>query len=282
MQLPPDFLSIGHLAKDLTPDGHVIGGAVTYASLTARALGLRPAMVTSFGPDVEPGPSLADVLSHVVPSPETTTFKNVYERGRRTQTIVGVGGPIAASDVPEEWRSAPLVLLGPLAGELDKDILSIFTDSVVMAAIQGWLRRWDEDGRVSSGQWNGDDILPGVDAAILSEDDISDRERLDQWKDLTPVLIFTRGARGAELHYQGRWNHIDAFPVDEVDPTGAGDVFAAAYLVRFRETGDPLESARFAGCAASFCVEKPGVEGIASRARVEARLAERPVGKRVS
>ncbi len=277
--MTPDFLSIGHIAKDLTPDGHVIGGAVTYASLTAQALGLRPALVTSIGPDVDPGRSLADVLRHVVPSRETTTFKNVYERGRRTQSILGVGGPIAPSDVPEKWRSAPLVLLGPLAGELNKDILSIFTGSVVMASIQGWLRRWDEDGRVSSGHWNGDDILPGVDAAILSEDDITDSKNLEHWKDLTPVLIFTRGARGAELHYEGRWNHIDAFPVTEIDPTGAGDVFAAAYLVRYRESGDPLESARFASCAASFCVEKSGVQGIASRARVEARLAGRSEGR---
>ena len=277
--MPPDFLSIGHLAKDLTPDGHVIGGAVTYASLTARALGLNAALVTSVGPDVDLGSSLADVLRHVVPSSETTTFKNVYDRGRRTQSILGVGGPIAASDVPEKWRSAPLVLLGPLAGELSKDILDIFTDSVVMASMQGWLRRWDEDGRVSSGHWNGDDILPGVDAAILSEDDITDSRNLERWKDLTPVLIFTRGARGAELHCEGRWNHIDAFPVTEIDPTGAGDVFAAAYLVRYRETGEPLESAGFASCAASFCVEKPGVHGIASRALVEARLAGRAKGK---
>ena len=78
------------------PDGHVIGGAVTYASLTALALGLRPAMVTSLGPDVNPASLPADVPSHVVPSRETTTFNNVYEHGRRTQTIVGVGGPIAA------------------------------------------------------------------------------------------------------------------------------------------------------------------------------------------
>lgn len=277
--MSPDFLSIGHTAKDLTPDGHVIGGAVTFASLTARALGLRPAMVTSYGPDVKPESALEDVLIHVIQSRETTTFNNVYEHGRRTQTILGVGGPIAASDVPEEWRSTPLVLLGPLAGELDKDIVSIFTDSVVMASVQGWLRRWDEDGRVSFGQWSGDDILPGVDAAILSEDDITDRRELEHWKDLTPVLIFTRGAQGAEVHYEGHWNHIDAFPVTEIDPTGAGDVFAAAYLVRYRETGDPLESARFAGCAASFCVEKPGVQGIASRARVEARLTGRAEGK---
>ena len=59
-------------------------------------------------------------------------------------------------------------------------------------------------------------------AAVLSEDDISDSKVLDIWKDLTPVLIFTRGGRGAELHYEGRWNHIDAFPVTEIDPTGAG------------------------------------------------------------
>ena len=30
---PPDFLAIGHVAKDLTQDRYVLGGAVTFAVL---------------------------------------------------------------------------------------------------------------------------------------------------------------------------------------------------------------------------------------------------------
>ena len=53
-----------------------------------------------------------------------------------------------------------------------------------------------------------------------------------------------------------------------------GDVFAAAYLVRYGETADELESARFASCAASFCVQAQGADGIPTRPAVEARLRE--------
>lgn len=269
----PDFLAIGPVAKDLTPEGFTLGGAVTYGSLTAQRLGLKPAVVTSTGSDVDPSSAVPGVPLHVIPSPDTTTFENSYDGGRRTQYIRGIGGRITPADIPEDWLAAPLVMLGPLAGEVDCQLARAFPNSIVIASMQGWLRQWDGDGRVSPVQWRGDGVLPYVDAAILSIDDIDDHALLDGWKDMTSVLIFTRGADGADLHFDGNWHHVEAFPVLEVDPTGAGDVFAAAYLLRFKETGDPLRSARFASCAASFCVAAPGVEGIPSRAQIEARLA---------
>ncbi|MDA0770275.1 MAG: hypothetical protein BZY79_01405 [SAR202 cluster bacterium Casp-Chloro-G4] len=269
----PDFLAIGHAPKDLTPDGLQLGGAVTYGAIAAKRLGVSPAVVTSVGPDVEVADSLPDIPVHVVPSAQTTTFVNTYIAGRRTQFIRAVAGPISTSDIPQDWTSAPLVMLGPLAQELDSALASHFPESIVVASIQGWLRQWDEDGRVSPCQWNGYDILPHVDAVILSIDDIEDSSMLDGWKDLTPVLIITRGSEGADVHFQGTWHHVESFPVTEVDPTGAGDVFAAAYLVRFSETRDVLLSARFASCAASFCVARQGTQGIPYRADVEARLA---------
>lgn len=57
-----------------------------------------------------------------------------------------------------------------------------------------------------------------------------------------------------------------------MDPTRAGDVFAAAFLVEYCRSGDPLASARFAGCAASFCVEAQGTAGIPPLAQVEEKL----------
>lgn len=272
--MSPDFLAIGHVARDLTPEGFRIGGAVTYGSVTALRLGLKPAVVTSAEARLGLEAALPGVQLHVLPASGTTTFHNIYSGGKRTQTLSGVGGPIGVADIPPQWRSAPLVLLGPLARELDYGLARAFPRSIVVASIQGWLRQWDAQGRVSPACWDGKAVLPNVHAAILSRDDVDDPGLIDLWKELVPVLIVTLGSEGARLHLGGQWHHVPAFPAKEVDPTGAGDVFAAAYLVRFRETGDPMQSARFASCTASFCVEAEGTTGIATRAQVEARLRD--------
>ena len=274
----PDFLAIGHIAKDLTPDGFTIGGAVTYAGVAASRLGLSAGVVTSAAADLVPHlrSALAGLDLHVVPSERTTTFRNTYRKGRRTQVLTEVGGPIDVSDIPDGWSAASLVLLGPLAQEVGYDLARHFPTATVVASIQGWLRRWDDRGRVSRGDWDGAEVLPHVDAAICSIDDVSDAQPVDRWKRLAPVFICTRGREGVDIHYDGEWHHIPAFEAREVDPTGAGDVFAASYMVRFGETSDVMESARFASCAASFCVEAEGTAGIPTRAQVEARLACRP------
>ena len=211
---------------------------------------------------------------HVIPSSETTTFRNTYQRGKRTQILKGAAEPITASDVSSQLRSAPLVMLGPLVGEVGSELAQSFSNAMVVASIQGWLRQWDDEGRVSPAYWEGSEVLPHVDAAVVSSDDIADRRQIDLWKDMATVLVVTMGSQGTKLHFNGGWHHIAPFPVWEVDPTGAGDVFGAAYLIRYAETLDVLESARFASCAASFCVEAEGVSGIPTRAQVKERLKD--------
>ena len=242
------------MAKDLEPGGYRVGGAVTYAALTARGMGLSPAVVTSVGPDLDPAGSLPGIRVHVVPAPDSTTFRNTYDDGRRTQVLSGVAAPLDLTDVPVEWRAAPLVLLAPLAGEVSDELGRGFPHATVVASVQGWLRRWDAEGRVSAAGWDGDGVLPHVHAAVLSQDDLVDRSWLERWKETVPVLIVTAGAEGAMVHLQGR--------------------FVLGQRV-VQETGDVLLSARFACCVASFCVEAEGTQGIPTRAQVEARLSGR-------
>ena len=272
--MPPDFLAIGHVAKDISPEGFRLGGTAIYSAFTALKMGLKPAIVTSVGPEIDIQAAMPGVNVHVIPSSETTTFRNTYQHGNRTQLLKGVAGPIAASDVSSQLRSAPLVMLGPLVGEVDFELAQSFANATVVASIQGWLRQWDDEGRVSPAHWEGAEVLPHVDAAVVSNDDIADRRQLDLWKDMGTVLIVTMGSEGAKIHFNGGWHHIAPFPVREVDPTGAGDVFGAAYLIRYAETLDVLESARFASCAASFCVEAVGVSGIPTRVQVKERLED--------
>jgi sugar/nucleoside kinase (ribokinase family) len=47
-----------------------------------------------------------------------------------------------------------------------------------------------------------------------------------------------------------------------VDPTGAGDVFAAAFFVRLTQTGDPWKAARFANRLATASITLEGVGGL--------------------
>lgn len=272
---PPGFLAIGHVARDLQPGGHTIGGAVTYAALTAQRMGLCPAVVTSLGPDVDSSTALPGIPVHVVPAAATTTFRNTYRDGRRKQRIEGMASRLGIDDVPEEWRAAPLVMLAPLAGEVDGGLATAFPNATVLASLQGWLRRWDDEGLVSPAYWAGGGVLPHVDAAVLSVDDLGSRDWLEGWRRTTPVLIVTAGVGGSVVYSGGRRHDVRAFPVREVDPTGAGDVFGAAYLIRYAETGDVLRSAEFASCAASFCVEAQGSRSTPSRAGVEARLSTR-------
>ena len=253
---------------------------MTYATVTALRLGLRPAVVTSAGPELGLAAAFEGADIHVIPAARSTTFLNAYEGGRRHQVVRDIAAPIAASDVPVQWRSAPLVLLTPLAGEVGYELATSFPGAMVMASIQGWLRRWDHRGRVSPAHWMGEEVLPHVDAAVVSVEYVGDSRLIERWREMVGVLIVTKGSEGASLHFDGGWHHIEPYTVPAIDPTGAGDVFAAAFLIEYGQGGYPLEAARFAGCAASFCIETQGLSGIPSRQRVEERLTSGPHGRR--
>jgi sugar/nucleoside kinase (ribokinase family) len=62
--------------------------------------------------------------------------------------------------------------------------------------------------------------------------------------------------------------------VKEVDPTGAGDVFAAAFFYRLHATRDPWEAARFATQLSAYSVTRPGLEGIPTQEEVEESMVE--------
>ena len=275
----PQFLAVGHVCMDVVRDrvrgveAVRPGGTATYAALTARNLGLRTAVVTSAAEypfhDVLPG-----IRVHSVPAEQTTVFRNYYDSGGRRQVLARRAGDIAMSDVPSAWRSAGVVLLGPLARELPLDAAGWFDAGLIGATAQGWLRTWDEEGRVSAGATPPDAMPGNLDLLVFSEADARPGT-VAGWEHRASVLAHTRGPRGVRLRVgvDGSWHDIPAVPANEVDPTGAGDVWAAAYLVRYSEVADAFEAARFACAAGGLCVEAPGPAGVPGRAAIEARLA---------
>ncbi|HET89845.1 MAG TPA: ribokinase [Chloroflexi bacterium] len=257
-----DYLIVGHVTRDLVEGTFAIGGTVSYAARTARALGCRVGVVTSAGPDLDLGHILDGIEVFCLPAAATTTFENVYTEAGRRQVLHSVAEPLTSEVVPAHWQAA-LVHLGPVAQECAPELVYGWGDGFVGVTPQGWMRRWNPAGCVRGGPWeHADRVLSRADAVVLSAEDLDgDGKLLARYADQARLLVVTQGERGCTLYVRGQAHHVPAPKVHQVDPTGAGDVFAAAFFVSLYRCGDPTEAARFANCIAAGSVTRPGLAG---------------------
>ncbi|MCC7116906.1 MAG: hypothetical protein IT310_00155 [Anaerolineales bacterium] len=272
---PVEYLALGHVAVDLTPQGKQLGGSVAYAALTAQALGLQVGIVTSFAEDA-PVIELAGIQIVNRPAEFSATFENVTTADGRKQTLYHQAEKIYFEQVPPLWRDAPIVHLAPIAQEMDESLAGRFSGSWVGVTPQGWMRAWDEKGQVRMKTWeNSEQVLGPAGCVTLSAEDVNhDLELAEALARQTKLLCLTEGALGSVLYWNGDRRRFRAPLVDEVDATGAGDIFAAALFVRLWKTRDPWEAARFATNLAAYSVTRVGLHGIPTQKEIESCLME--------
>jgi sugar/nucleoside kinase (ribokinase family) len=138
------------------------------------------------------------------------------------------------------------------------------------------MRRWDSESRVFGSEWShADAALARADAVVLSREDVNeDDELIEHMATQTQVLAVTEGPGGAVLYWHGDRRRFRAPVVTEVDPTGAGDIFAAAFFIRLLRTRDPWEATRFATLLATCSVTRVGLDGIATPREIEECMME--------
>ena len=273
---PVDYLVIGHLACDLTPGGPRLGGTASYAALTARALGLRVGIVTAWAGEVPLDGVLDGIQVLNVEVEHSTTFENIYTLEGRIQILHHAAPDLKFEDIPAAWRQAPVVHIGPIAGEARLVAYGKFPASMLGLTPQGWLRFWEADGHVRAGPWpEALQTLSRANAAVLSLEDVGgDEELIEAMAGACRVLAVTEGAAGSRLYWNGDLRRFPAMQVQQVDPTGAGDIFAAAFFWRYSTTRDPWAAARFATHLASFSVTRVGLAGIPTREEIQTCLVE--------
>lgn len=77
--------------------------------------------------------------------------------------------------------------------------------------------------------------------------------------DSATTVVLKRGARGAVLYLDGRDEiAVPGLPVDEVDPTGAGDCFGGTFLALVLQGWDPADALRLANLAGALAVTQRG------------------------
>ncbi len=264
----PDLLVLGHVTCDDFGGELRLGGAAGYAARAAALLGIETALVTVApvgSPLRAPLAQTSGLALHVSPSDVMTTFALDYSGPRRRLVLRRGARPLTLADVPQAWRSPRVVYAGSVFGECERALVQAFAGAYVIAALQGWLRRRAPDGSIEPG------LLPeamappsAVRSAVLSEEDHPEAEAIAaRFAAGGACVALTRGARGATVLHRDERIEIPAAPADEVDPTGAGDVFGLVFGLALAAGHAAPEAGRRAALAAARLVEGAGLGRLA-------------------
>lgn len=262
-----DYLVVGHYSRDITPHGIQPGGAPTFSGRLAHALGCRTAVLTSASREealhtiFPPG-----IAIECVPAMQTTSFENHYSGeggGERTQKIHSVAHLITADHLPDGWQHSHIVHLGPIAREIDPRLINQFPNRLIGLTPQGWLRRWNKAGEVHAQPFDQmERLMSRATAVVLSEADLSDPQELEQYRHWANLLVITRNRHGCTLFVQGEPpQEIPAPSVESIEPTGAGEIFAAAFFIQlWRNDGDAIGAAEFANTVAAHSTTQTDID----------------------
>ncbi|MCJ7694759.1 MAG: PfkB family carbohydrate kinase [Anaerolineaceae bacterium] len=270
-----EYLAIGHITQDLTNTGTRIGGTVTFSGLTAKKMGLKVGIVSSCNPVIDTT-ELEDIQISILPSENCTTFRNIPSPSGRIQYLYHTGALLTEIAIPEVWKSTPIVHLGPIFNEIDPQIVDAFPDSLIFITPQGWLREVDETGKIHPKKWNlPKSIVNRASAIIISNEDVqNDEDQIMELAQQSSILIVTENNLGARIYWNGDVRRFSSPEVQVVEDTGAGDIFAAAFICRFVATNDPWEATRFAVSIAANSVTRSYLSSIPTLAEISSALID--------
>jgi sugar/nucleoside kinase (ribokinase family) len=250
MAVPVHALVVGAISRDLdagepSAQGRP-GGVVHHAGAALARLGAQARVVTRVRPE-DADTLLATLYAEGVqvralPSRETTTYRNDYSRASDFHELLATSDAIGPGDVPQAWRRADAIHLGPLhRGDLDPALPGALSGRIGVD-VQGLVR--SRAGETPSPYPHLDELLENVEVVQVSASELDALllgEELEHFARRHEIaeMIVTRGARGATLVTGGRRLEIAARAVEGHFRVGAGDVFLASYLL-FRARGlDP-------------------------------------------
>jgi hypothetical protein len=266
--------AVGHLTWDVN-DGRAWspGGSVGFAARAWRGLGAHARVVTVVGPD---GPDEPAALVGAGRAKQTTRFENRYgASGDRVQQVVCQAGPVRPRHRPVSWATPAARFLAPVLGEVAAQPWLRLPAGLKVVGLQGWLKRTNDRGQVVHGPMG---VNPrqfrGADVACLSEEDLAgELGWLDALLLVVPRVALTRGVQGCVLFERYGATRLGVVEVQAVDPTGAGDSFAAGLVMGLVQGMRFGAAARLGAAVASVVVERVGPARPHAFAGVGARAA---------
>ena len=278
-----DIVSVGHFSIDSInlPNRRlpcvILGGSVTYASLSAKRLGANVSIISKVGEDFpeaylwwlsQEGIDLSKVAK--IKHEKTTRFELNYnsDMSNRTMRLASKAPSIKVEDVPSSLKTKA-VHLAPIANEIPCEVAGKLAKSAEVISLdpQGLVRVFDENGLVANEPLKDKRMLELVDVYKSSQDEIEAVTGVADLKSAikavhdfdVEIVIVTLGMKGAVLSIGGAMYEIPAYtPNKLVDPTGAGDAFIGGFLAEYVRGKEALWCACVGSALASTVVEGVG------------------------
>jgi sugar/nucleoside kinase (ribokinase family) len=243
------------------------GGIANFA-VALRRLGLRTAMAAAFGTDmlgdycwaelaVREGVDLS--ASRRFPGWRTPVTVSLAYDGDRALVTHGQEPPISADELvgqPPSSRAAA-VHIGP---EHQEWLARAQAQGTLVFADLGWDSTGAWEPHVLEQLAHCYAFLPNAEEAMHYTATDSPRTAISRLAELVPVAVVTLGADGALAidSTTGESASVDGLHVAALDPTGAGDVFGAAFIAATLAGRPLVERLRFANLAAALSVQRIG------------------------
>jgi sugar/nucleoside kinase (ribokinase family) len=250
----PSLAVVGNLSRDLVDGGTPrVGGAPFHASRALRALSCRALVVAKCaeGHRRELLPPLIALGVPVVwhPGSSTASFSFRYDGDRRVMNVDALGDPWTPAEVRglrrEQWVHVGAVARSDFPAAT---LAELARERRVSLDGQG-LARPARTGPLELDADYDPDVLRFVSVLKLAEEEarvVVGEPTEDALRSLgVPEVVVTLGSRGSLVLADGRLERVAAVPVaGEIDPTGAGDAFAVAYLASRQSGHAPVAAAR--------------------------------------
>lgn len=296
---PMSLLVVGTVAFDAieTPFGKtdkIIGGAATYASLSASYFTRNINLVSVVGDDF-PQDAIETMNKQgikttglqVKKGEKSFFWSGRYHNDMNTRDTLATELNVLLSFdpiIPDAYQNCEFLMLGNLMPAIQRQVIERLNKRpklVVMDTMNFWM-----DSAM-------DELLQTIKMVdVLTINDSEARQLSGEYslvkaarKILTmgpKYLVIKKGEHGALLFNNEQVFFAPALPLEDVfDPTGAGDTFAGGFIGYLARTRDiSFENMKrgiiYGSAMASFCVEKFGTERIIglSQEEVEERVQE--------
>lgn len=270
------------------------GGKGANQAVAAARLGANVSMIgcvgdDAFGKELRAGLEKEGInITHILVHPEEATgvaLIQVDAQGRNSIAVAsGANFSLTGSDVAKALQA--IGKFDALVMPLETPVETIYTAAKI-ASIQGSKVILNPAPAMILAR----EILELVDVLVPNEHELSMMTQvlLDSISDVstaalmlhrlgTKNLVVTMGSEGAVLFEEVQESRIQAYQVQAVDSTSAGDCFVGALAVRLCEGKSLLAACEFASAAAALSVTREGAQpSLPYRQEVEYFIRDRSI-----
>ncbi len=260
-----DACVISHFVIDRVVKGErgrlMFGGPPVYCGFTLSSLGLRVGIVSKVGKGFVN--CLIDAFRNTdVPIPDlegvkevnclTTSFEIKEENDARQLRLVSLCDKLSFEDVPEKYLKSKFMVVSPVYHEVSPKMVEKLGAHRVFLDVQGFLR-CSRDGLIILNRrvfpWT---VLRGVYLLKGSQLEIETMFGRKSFKKIfkeasqedVNILVMTKGKEGVAIGFEETIKEIKVPSIsNQVNSTGAGDVFLGGMIFSLLKGKDPFESA---------------------------------------